>query len=116
MITNRIHSIGRAAAATSGAIALLAMLTGTASAADGQFSYIRSDNGVPSALFTPPNDVCLPLDGGAAHAGNDTDATAFVFADGGCTQLLAIVGVGGTWDASGPPVLPARSVRFGSSG
>jgi hypothetical protein len=92
---------------------LLTTLAGTATAADGQFPYIRSDNGTSSALFTPPNDICLPLDGGATHAGNDTDATAFVFADGGCTQLLAIVGTGATWDAQGPPVLPARSVRFG---
>ena len=80
--------------------------------ADGQFPYIRFDTGVTTALLTPPNDVCLPLDGGATHADDDTDATAFVFADVSCTQLLALIGVGGTWDATGPP---ARSVRFGSS-
>jgi hypothetical protein len=99
-----------------GALALVTVLPFNAQAADGQFPYIRADNGAATALFMPPNDVCLALDGGAAHAGNDTDATAFVFADGGCSQLLAIVGVGGTWDQTNPPPLPARSVRFGSSG
>ncbi|GGU05766.1 hypothetical protein [Streptomyces violascens] len=97
-----------------GALLLIALLASNAQAADGQFPYTRFDTGTLDALFNPPNDVCLQLPGGAAHAGNDTDATAFVYADTGCQQLLAIVGVGGTWDETGPPPLPARSVGFGS--
>ncbi|MEU9191504.1 hypothetical protein AB0D14_45015 [Streptomyces sp. NPDC048484] len=109
-----MHSIVRAVAAAGGAAVLLTALTSLARAADGQFSYSRSDTGAASTLSTPSDDVCLPLGGGAAHAANDTDATAFVYADGGCKQLLAVVGVGSTWDQTGPPPAPARSVRFGS--
>jgi hypothetical protein len=98
-----------------GTLMVLTTMATSAQAADGQFPYSRFDTGARDALFNPPNDTCLPLPGGATHAGNDTDATAFVYADSSCTQLLALVGVGGTWDATGPPVLPARSVRFGSS-
>ncbi|MFI6470122.1 hypothetical protein ACIBL5_07640 [Streptomyces sp. NPDC050516] len=97
-----------------GALLLIALLPSSAQAADGRFPYIRFDTGTFDELDNPPNDLCLPLTGGAAHAGNDTDATAFVYADTGCGQLLAIVGVGGTWDETGPPPLPAHSVRFGS--
>ncbi|MFI6048810.1 hypothetical protein ACIBCO_01830 [Streptomyces violascens] len=97
-----------------GALLLIALLPSSAQAADGQFLYIRSDTGTLDALVKPPNDVCLQIPGGAAHAGNDTDATAFVYADTGCQQLLAIVGVGGTFDQTNPPPLPARSVGFGS--
>ncbi|GAA2423281.1 hypothetical protein ACFPFX_18480 [Streptomyces mauvecolor] len=93
---------------------LVALVPSSAQAADGQFPYIRFDTGTRDALANPPNGFCLQLPGGAAHAGNDTDATAFVYADTGCQQLLAIVGVGGTWDETGPPPLPARSVGFGS--
>ncbi|MER6030730.1 hypothetical protein [Streptomyces sp. NPDC001851] len=93
---------------------LLATFTSPANAAGGQFPYVRFDTGPLDALVNPPNGVCLQLPGGAAHAGNDTDATAFVYADTGCQQLLAIIGVGGTWDETGPPPLPARSVAFGS--
>ncbi|MFI0980441.1 hypothetical protein ACH4SP_25980 [Streptomyces sp. NPDC021093] len=120
----RAHTSGRGAVlrwtgpVLAGALALVTVLPANAHAASGQFTYIRGDNGAPAVLFNPPNDVCLPLDGGAAHAGNDTDATAFVYADGACTpeQGLAIVGVGATWDQTNPPPLPARSVRFGSTG
>ncbi|MFG2004343.1 hypothetical protein ACGFNU_34800 [Spirillospora sp. NPDC048911] len=113
-----MHARGlvRHAAVAGATLMLLTTTTPGAHAADGQFPYVRADNGAAAALFNPPNDVCLPLDGGAAHAGNDTDATAFVYADGSCTQGLAIVGVGATWDQTNPPPLPARSVRFGSSG
>jgi hypothetical protein len=83
--------------------------------ADGNFPYTRFDTGAPDELTNPPNDRCIPLPGGATHAGNDTDATAVVYADDSCTQPLELVGVGATWDATGPPVLPARGVRFGSS-
>jgi hypothetical protein len=88
------------------------MMTGTASAAGGQFTFIRYDTGSQDALFNPPSDRCLPLPGGAVSAANDTDATAFVYADSSCQQLLSVVGVGATWTASGPPTLPARSVGF----
>lgn len=101
-------------AAAGGAAVLLTAFISPANAADGQFPYTRSDTGTPDALVNPPDGVCLQLPGGAAHAGNDTNATAFVYADGNCQQLLAIVGVGGTWDETDPPPLPARSVSFGS--
>ncbi|KAG0090135.1 hypothetical protein BGZ93_009484 [Podila epicladia] len=84
--------------------------------ADGTFSYIRGDTGTLDAMINPSNDVCLSIQGGASHASNDCDATAFVFADGGCQQLLAIVGTGGGFDETGPPYIHAYSVRFGSSG
>ncbi|MEU5421386.1 hypothetical protein ACFY1P_27720 [Streptomyces sp. NPDC001407] len=104
----------KAALAAGGALLLLAAVPVNAHAAGGDFSYIRFDTGTLDALSNPPNDRCLPIPGGAAHAANDTDATAFVYADGACTQLLAIVGTGGSWDETGPPPLPARSVGFGS--
>ncbi|KAG0029198.1 hypothetical protein BGZ81_004020 [Podila clonocystis] len=84
--------------------------------ADGQFPYTRGDTGGLDMLINPPNDVCLPIPGGASHASNDCDATAFVFADGGCQELLALVGTGGGFDETGPPYIHAYSVRFGSSG
>ncbi|MBT2447428.1 hypothetical protein J7F03_10140 [Streptomyces sp. ISL-43] len=102
-------------AAVGGAIALLTTLTGSASAADGEFAYARFDDGTSSALVAPADDACLPLDGGAVHAANDTDATAFLYADVSCKQLLALVAVGAAWDAVGPPVQPAQGVRFSSS-
>ncbi|CAM5304701.1 hypothetical protein GCM10010329_60750 [Streptomyces spiroverticillatus] len=108
-------ALRRTVLAAAGALLLVAALPSSAGAAGGQFTFSRNDGSV-DALFAPPNDVCLPLSGGAAHASNDTDATAFVFLDGGCSQLSAIVGVGGTWDQYNPPPQPAYSVRFGSSG
>lgn len=110
----RAAPIRRLGTVVGGALLLIALLPCSAQAADGKFPYIRFDTGTFDELDNPPNGLCLPLDGGAAHAGNDTDATAFVYADTGCRQLLAIVGVGGTWDETGPPPLPARSVGFGS--
>ncbi|MEV6672247.1 hypothetical protein [Streptomyces sp. NPDC051162] len=104
----------RAALAAGGALLLLVAVPANARAASGTFTYMRFDTGTLDGLSDPPNDRCLPLDGGASHASNDTDATAFVYADGACTQLLAIVGTGGSWDETGPPPLPARSVGFGS--
>lgn len=84
--------------------------------ADGKFLYTRGDTGGPDELNNPPSDVCLPIPGGASHASNDCDATAFVFADGGCQQLLALVGIGGSFDETGPPYIHAYSVRFDWSG
>ncbi|KAF9973562.1 hypothetical protein BGZ75_001102 [Mortierella antarctica] len=83
--------------------------------ADGKFFYNRGDTGALDALIDPLNDVCLSIPGGASHASNDCDATAFVFADGGCQQFLALVGTGGGFDETGPPYIHAYSVRFGSS-
>jgi hypothetical protein len=84
--------------------------------AEGNFPYVRFDTGASDTLTNPPNDTCIPLPGGATHASNDTDATAFVYTDDSCTtQSPERVGVGATWDATGPPVLPALGVRFGSS-
>lgn len=117
----REHTWGRGAVVrrvgpvVAGALLLVAVLPSSAGAAGGQLTFSRNDGSV-DALFAPPNDVCLPLSGGAAHLSNDTDATAFVFLDGGCSQLAAIVGVGATWDQYNPPPQPAYSVRFGSSG
>ncbi|MGA5133177.1 hypothetical protein QZH56_12355 [Streptomyces olivoreticuli] len=108
-------SLRRAAiAAFGGALLLLTASTVNAQAADGPFSYIRADTGTPDEFDNPPNDTCLPIPGGAAHADNDTDATAFVYADSSCRQLLAIVGVGASWDETNPPPAPAHSVGFGS--
>ncbi|MEU2872386.1 hypothetical protein ABZ769_24760 [Streptomyces olivoreticuli] len=108
-------SLRRAAiAAFGGALLLLTASTVNAQAADGPFSYTRADTGAPDEIDNPPNDTCLAIPGGAAHAGNDTDATAFVCADASCRRLLAIVGVGATWDETGPPPEPAHSVGFGS--
>ncbi|MFE4874537.1 hypothetical protein [Streptomyces sp. NPDC056682] len=115
MTSGKHAAIRRLGTAVGGALLLIALLPSGAQASGGQFPYIRFDTGTLDALVNPPNDVCLPLAGGAAHAGNDTDATAFVYADTDCRQLLAIVGVGGTWDETGPPPLPARSVGFGSA-
>ncbi|WP_116213522.1 hypothetical protein [Streptomyces olivoreticuli] len=109
-----LRKIGRIGLTIGAAAALVTGLTANAQAADGPFSYIRADTGAPDELDNPPNDVCLPIPGGAAHAENDTDATAFVYSDGSCRRLLAIVGVGGTWDETGPPPEPAHSVGFGS--
>ncbi|KAG0342647.1 hypothetical protein BG000_002854 [Podila horticola] len=83
--------------------------------ADGTFLYTRGDTGGLDALNNPRNDECLPIPGGASHASNDCDATAFLYADGGCQQLLALVGTGGGFDETGPPYVHAYSVRFGSN-
>ncbi|KAF9079243.1 hypothetical protein BGX23_004610, partial [Mortierella sp. AD031] len=77
--------------------------------ADGTFPYIRGDTGGQDALSNLPNDVCLPIPGGASRASNDCDATAFVYADGDCQQLLALVGTGGDFDETSPPYIPAYS-------
>src|SRR5258705_7767394 len=69
------------AMAIGGTLMVLTTMATSAQAADGQFPYSRFDTGAGDALFHPPNDTCLPLPGGATHAGNDTDATAFVYAD-----------------------------------
>ena len=114
MLTGLAAPIRRLGTVVGGALLLIALLPSSAQAADGQFPYIRFDTGTLDALFNPPNDRCLPLPGGAVHADNDTDATAFVYADSSCQQLLAIVGVGATWDETNPPPLPARSVGFAS--
>ena len=110
---NALTRMGRMGLTIGAAVALAAVPV-NAHAASGTFSYIRFDTGTQDGLFNPPNDRCLAIPGGASHASNDTDATAFVYADSSCQQLLAIVGTGATWDETGPPPLPARSVGFGS--
>jgi hypothetical protein len=61
-------------------------------------------------LADPPSEHYLPLPGGAAHAGNDTDAVAHIFATDDCHDLVGIIVVGGTWDEMGQA---AHSVGFG---
>ncbi|MEV0096821.1 hypothetical protein [Streptomyces sp. NPDC050738] len=109
---NKIHALCRIATAAVCAALLLNATTRSAEAADGQFTYTRTDTQATMPLAATPSDQCLPLDGGATHAANDTDATAFLYADDACTQLLALAEVGAIWE--GVEGHPAHSVRFGS--
>ncbi len=78
----------------------------------GSFKYKRADTGTDANMFSPPSDVCLPLDGGAVELANGTDATMFLYADVSCSGGYDIVGVGAIWSAN---VAPARGVRLGST-
>jgi hypothetical protein len=104
--------------AVGGALLLLATMAATAQAASGEFDY-DSQDGNSYVLTDPENDTCLTFaGGGATHASNGTDATAFMYVDDSCTEpaFEESVGPGGIWDQTTPPPAPALSVRFGSSG
>ncbi|QKW06569.1 hypothetical protein HUT18_09310 [Streptomyces sp. NA04227] len=80
--------------AAAGAAALLLALPTSASAADGDFSYVYTDSAgerQTQTLEDPPNEECITLaeaasnDVKAAHTPrNDTDAKATVYSEPNC--------------------------------
>ncbi|WP_405689399.1 hypothetical protein [Streptomyces sp. NBC_01185] len=105
---NKIHSVGRAAAAVGCTIALLAASNGSASAASGSLKYKRADTGTENLISSPVSNECIQLQVGAVEVANGTDATAFLYA-----LLSARAGttssVGAIWSAN---IAPAHAVRF----
>ncbi|KAF9159882.1 hypothetical protein DFQ26_006093 [Actinomortierella ambigua] len=83
--------------------------------ASGTFHYRRGDTGKDDALTGPPDDTCIQIPGGMSKASNDCDAIANVYSDPNCSDLLAMINVGGSFDTTGPPPIYAYSVRFGTS-
>lgn len=103
-----------------GSIALIAALSHVGLAtpiaidkrADGTIEYYRADNGAHEVLYSPPNDVCNPIPGGAKELSNYSDATAFLYATADCRGGYDIVGVAGTWFQQG---VYANGFRLGSA-
>ncbi|MET9535052.1 hypothetical protein ABZY02_31585 [Streptomyces sp. NPDC006649] len=80
---------------------MTAALTLSAQAATGQLTLTRDDGSV-SVISNPRDGRCYSLRGaGAARVANDTDSTAFVYMDSGCSGLVSRVDAGETWEKSG---------------
>ncbi|MGW7002953.1 hypothetical protein ACWGCW_09015 [Streptomyces sp. NPDC054933] len=108
-----LRSFRRSALALASALALLAVLPGSARAASGTYTYVTAA-GQTIQGGDPQSDTCLPLPSGAVRFSNDTTDTAFLYGDSSCGGGWALVGVGATWDA--PTSVQALAVRFGSTG
>ncbi|MFJ9820599.1 hypothetical protein ACIRU3_36085 [Streptomyces sp. NPDC101151] len=76
--------LARVTVVAGSAIMLVAGVSTSAQAATGKFSYTRADTGFRSSTTNPPDDLCIPLEGGAGTADNLTDTPAILFRDEEC--------------------------------
>ncbi|WP_274563569.1 hypothetical protein [Streptomyces spiramyceticus] len=67
------------------AAALVTGLSTSAQAASGTFAYNRADTGFRFSVTNPPDNLCIPLEGGAGVADNFTDTRAILFRTSECT-------------------------------
>ncbi|WP_378735960.1 hypothetical protein [Nocardia brasiliensis] len=99
----------KAVFAGAAALASLALMPGTAHAADGRFSYITTD-GQLIHVDRAPSGTCLQLQAGAVRFENGTSDSAFLFSDAACSTGHEVDQVDLFWNA--PAGVEALSVRL----
>lgn len=107
---NPLERLARTALIMGAAAVLVAAPATGAQAATGTLFYNRADTGARDGITDPPNDECLPLNGGAGIVDNRTNAIASLFRDDNCTILQDTLARGGSGAYAGASV--PHSVQF----
>lgn len=104
---------GKATGAGVAALALLALLSGTAQAAIGRASYVTVTGKILS-IERPDSGACIQLQDATVRFENGTSDRAYLFGDSVCGAGSEIEGVDLIWKA--PAGVQALSVRFEPTG
>ncbi|MFI0982728.1 hypothetical protein ACH4SP_37675 [Streptomyces sp. NPDC021093] len=101
---HRWKRLARMTVVAGSAFVLVAGVSTSAQAASGTFFYNRADTGFRVPIADPPDDTCVPLDGGAGIADNGTDTQAVLFRDTECMVPQDSLAPGGSGAYGGATV------------